>query len=727
MSLEQLKDRWRRRARRHILDALDERGLQAGLRLEFPRAGTCALVPFEEAGAGRGELLVETLCSVVSVGTEQAVYSGRAGAAAVFPYVPGYCLAGHVVQAQGGAGAQVGQRVATAGPHASLHLCAASKALLVPEGVSTQAAAAMQQGVVALQGVRRAALRPGQRVLVLGAGLIGQIAAQAARIAGADVTLAARSPERLAPAEALGLRVRPVAAIGDGFDAAVVFDVTGNPAAIHDALRAAAPHGRVVLLGSSRGRSDAIDAGSWARKAVTLVGAHTNTIPQADDSEGSWTWRREAETYLALLADGRLQVAPLLTRRVAPDAAPALFEALAAGSERGVGIVIDWTAPGPWRARLEKASPLRGAVGRLRRAAGRPGPKAPSFLLPRADGRRLRFGLVGCGEIAAENAAALGAAGNATISFAADPVLDLARGLAAWSGARASADVADLLASDEVDAVLISTPHHLHAPLAIRAAESGKHVVVEKPMATSVADCDRMIEAARRAGVVLSVCYCQRYDPRVVRARQLMAAGAVGEILGSRISFGQWRGDDYYASGLAGRTRSDWRARPETAGGGVLIMNACHILDFMGHLIGSPVVEVAAHAGTLRQGGEVEDIVAASYRYASGALGSLDATTRLVGPWLYEQQIWGREGRITVAPQLRFWSQRTVEGYEAGDWHEVRSLPRPAERRQFFEAFAEAVLSGSAPPVAAHEARAVQAVIAAAYASASSGAAVRVS
>jgi predicted dehydrogenase len=338
----------------------------------------------------------------------------------------------------------------------------------------------------------------------------------------------------------------------------------------------------------------------------------------------------------------------------------------------------------------------------------------------------LRFGLIGCGEIAVESAAALRTASNTSITFTADPNVELARSLAAATGARHSGNVEELLASQDVDAVLISTPHHLHAPLAVKAAESGKHVVVEKPMATTLKDCDRMIDAASRSGVVLSVCYCQRYDPRVQRARQLIDKGLLGDIGGTRIAFGQSRGPEYWKGGLTGRAISDWRSQRETAGGGVLIMNACHILDYMSWLVGSQVSEVNAVTGNLSGLAEVEDSVSMSYRYSTGAIGTLDATTGLVGPDIYEQVVRGADGQLIVAPVLRFWSRRTVEGYEAGRWHIVQGLSRPAERRHFFEGFAGAVLDGRPVPVTAAEARAVQAAIEAAYQSAAERRTVRV-
>lgn len=723
MNVEQLKNRLRRAARRHVLDALDARGLVEGTRVVFPRPGQCVLETFEEAQPGPGEMLVETLATIVSPGTERAVYLRLPNVSEPYPHVPGYSQAGRVIAAGHGAAFQVGETVATRGAHASLYLCPAGHALGVPLGVSPAHAALTSIAFIAMQAVRKAGIEPGERVLVLGAGLIGQLSAQLAALAGGDVTVAARGRERLAIVEQCGmaraLTITKVADL-DGVEAAIVIDATGHPDGAPAALRAAAPGARVILVGSPRGVTRGLDVQALMHKQVSLLGAHTNSVPASDQSPRAWTFHRETEAFLRLVELGRLNLEPLFSRRASPDEAPAVYAELARPGDTAVAVLFDWTRPGHWHARVESASPLRLVSAGAQRLLGRPAAATPLFLPPRADGRRLRFGLVGCGEIAAENAAALRAASNATITAATDPNLDLARSLAAATGARASRELAELLASPDVDAVLISTPHHLHAPLAIQAAEAGKHVVVEKPMGVSVDDCDRMIAAARQHGVALSVCYCQRYDPRVQAARRLIDAGAIGEVLGSHIRFGQWRGAEYWEKGLTGRASGDWRARRESSGGGVLIMNACHILDYMSWLVGSPIREVTATIATLTQPVEVEDTAALSYRYGSGAVGTLQATTTLPGPGLYEQHLWGREGQIVVAPQVRLWSKRTVGGRDPQMWHDIPTA-RPAERRHFFEAFAAAVLDGTALPVTADEARTVQASIEAAYRSADTG------
>jgi UDP-N-acetyl-2-amino-2-deoxyglucuronate dehydrogenase len=722
--------RVRAKLKRHLLDAVNQRGLIRGYRIEFRRRRHCELREFEDSMPGPGEVIVETALSAISPGTERAVYLGLPNVPFEYPYVPGSGQVGRIVVAGAGAELQVGQTVFTAGPHASLYRCSSAEAITLPPGVSDEAAALTHMGFVALHGVRNANIEPGERVVVLGCGLVGQLVAQLAQLAGGEVVAVATSPERLEVAKACGVRrvvdIRREATAFPELRADVVIDATGNPEAIRDSATAAGQRARLILLGSSRGVSRGLDLARWQEKELKIIGAHVRTVPVSDEIPGVWSWRRECETFLHLLAQRRVVVTPLISRRSPPTDAPRVFADLSRADDKSVAVLLDWSQPGSWKTRVETVSSLRVAVAGIRMILGSRAAAAPVFLSRRNDGRVLRFGLIGCGEIAVESAAALRAAANATITFAADLNVELARSLTVGTDARYSRNVDELLASREVDAVVISTPHHLHSPLAIQAAKAGKHVVVEKPMATTLEDCDRMINAARRAGVMLSVCYCQRYDPRVQRARQLLDSGLLGDIRSTRIAFGQYRGPEYWTWGLTGRVTSDWRSKRETAGGGVLIMNACHILDYMAWLVGSPVAEVSAVTANFSGLAEVEDTVSMSYRYATGAIGTLEATTGLLGPDTYEQSLRGADGQLVVAPMLHFWSRRTADGYESGRVHALRGLPRPAERRHFFEAFAQAVLDGRPTPVTATEARAVQATIEAAYRSAAERQTVRV-
>jgi len=162
-----------------------------------------------------------------------------------------------------------------------------------------------------------------------------------------------------------------------------------------------------------------------------------------------------------------------------------------------------------------------------------------------------------------------------------------APGLAANYGVDYVAEYADLLARPDVDAVLIATPHSLHLEQVLAAAEQGKHVLVEKPMATSVADCDAMIAACARAGVTLEVIQTLRFRGTPARAKALIDDGAIGRVHMIR---GQSLGQNYVID------TASWAALPEN--GGAFLDMGVHNFDIMRFWTGSEVHRVFSHVTT---------------------------------------------------------------------------------------------------------------------------------
>ena len=148
----------------------------------------------------------------------------------------------------------------------------------------------------------------------------------------------------------------------------------------------------------------------------------------------------------------------------------------------------------------------------------------------------LRIGMIGCGEIAYKaTGQSVADCPNAVIVAAMDTVADVARSFADKFGGEPPTDAAALMARDDVDAVLISAPHFLHAPLTTQAAEAGKHVLVEKPIACTTEQANDMIAACADAGVLLSVLLPSRYSGSTVRAKELIEAGALGADPGHQV------------------------------------------------------------------------------------------------------------------------------------------------------------------------------------------------
>src|SRR5260221_7986789 len=251
---------------------------------------------------------------------------------------------------------------------------------------------------------------------------------------------------------------------------------------------------------------------------------------------------------------------------------------------------------------------------------------------------KLRFGIIGCGGAAMPVAQALAASPVAALAAAYDLNPALAQDVAERFGARAHASLEALLADGNVQAVYIAVPHHQLAPLAAQALRAGKHALVEKPIALSLAEADALIALAEVAGLGLGVNYDLRQSAQAQQARALVRAGAIGEIFAVRIQTIIDKPASYWQSGYSGRWVNSWRASQAQAGGGVTLMNSSHQLDIVRFVTGLEVTRVSGEVGTLATPPElagltmeVEDTVSASLRYANGAIGSLVAGAHLAG------------------------------------------------------------------------------------------------
>ena len=229
---------------------------------------------------------------------------------------------------------------------------------------------------------------------------------------------------------------------------------------------------------------------------------------------------------------------------------------------------------------------------------------------------RVRLGIYGYGKVAELHARA--AASLPGVELAAVCGRDPARrdAFAARWGIQSRTSASEMAERDGVAAAIVTTPHPLHCTHAIECSQAGLHVIVEKPMALSIEECDRMIAAAASAGRLLGVVSQRRWYPAVRRIRAAIDSGALGSpALGQVVILG-WRDEAYY--------RSDpWRGSWAGEGGGVLVNQAPHQFDLLAWFMG-PVAEVSAYWANLNHPYiEVEDTAVAALRFSGGALGSI--------------------------------------------------------------------------------------------------------
>src|SRR5438874_13101566 len=240
----------------------------------------------------------------------------------------------------------------------------------------------------------------------------------------------------------------------------------------------------------------------------------------------------------------------------------------------------------------------------------------------------VRTALVGCGKVGQIHAQALGTLAESELVGVCDVDEARAVAFAARYGGRPYTDVATMLGDCGLGAIVIGTPHPLHAEPAIRAAEAGVHILVEKPMAASLADCDAMLAAARRHRVKLGVISQRRWYEPVLRMRAAIDAGQIGRpVLGTFVMY-SWRDPSYYQS-------DPWRGRWDTEGGGVLVNQSPHMLDLLRWLMDDEVAEVSGYCANLNHPTvAVEDSAVAILRFRGGGLGSI-VTSLAQKPGIY--------------------------------------------------------------------------------------------
>jgi UDP-N-acetyl-2-amino-2-deoxyglucuronate dehydrogenase len=337
--------------------------------------------------------------------------------------------------------------------------------------------------------------------------------------------------------------------------------------------------------------------------------------------------------------------------------------------------------------------------------------------------RTVRFGFAGAGEIAVESAAAVRDAPSASLAAVFDVDPTLAADLAGRHDARPAASLEDLLADDGVDAIYVCTPHRFHRETAVRSAEAGKHVFVEKPMGVSVADAEAIVAACDSHAVMCGVAFVVRWAPAYARARELVTAGTIGEVTGFRVTYRGEKPLSYWTGGWSGRASGDWRMHWSSAGGGVLLMNTIHDLDAILWITG---VEISRVHGAIATGwgpGEVEDAGYAILEAGGGALGSIEALAALPGGeapdarWI--NRVYGTHGQILLPSPWGVAGLARFDG-DAG-WTEEAPERELDARASAFESFSAAVLDGSEPPVPGTDGVRASAIVHAIYDAAASG------
>jgi predicted dehydrogenase len=659
----------------------------------------------------RGHLLIRTRASLISSGSERSIvefaqssWIARARSQpdkvrrvldkihsdgllptleAVFarldePLPLGYCNAGVVEEAGAGVeGFRHGDRVASNGPHAEIVCVPRNLCARIPVGLTDDDAAFAVLGSISLHGARLLEPTLGESVAVVGLGLVGLMAVQilrahGCRVLGIDPGAARRDLARAFGAEAVQApppEGDPVAAgrafsSERGIDAVLITASSPGNEIIRDAARMCRKRGRIVLVGVvglDLNRADFYEKELSFRVSCSYGPGRYDPDYEAGGRDYPpayvrWTEQRNLEAILAMLADGRLNVASLISTRVPQREAPRAYETLTS-DRRALGILLEYPAPG---------APLDRVI------ASSAAPARPSGT------GEVTVGVIGAGDFARTVLLPALRRTGATL----DTIASLRGVSAAQAGRRfgfrqVASDHRAVLENPGINTIFIVTRHDSHARLAVEALQAGKHVFVEKPLALNRGELDTVIRAYESAGRHLMVGFNRRFSPHICEIVRLMRARAGPAAFIMTVNAGTLPAEH-------------WLVDPQQ-GGGRIVGEAVHWIDLLIFLTGqrvTSVVSVPLGSGSAAH----RDGTTLTLAFADGSTGTIHYLTNGSRRFPKERLEVAFDGRI-----LHLDNYRALTGYGVPGFSRRRTWRQDKGHRGEIETFVKTIARGGAP------------------------------
>ncbi len=639
--------------------------------IEDLRSGRIRLVEAPIPKCGRGELLVRNVASVISPGTEKLMIemgkktligkamarpdlvslayqkARREGYLNVFrevlsrldePLPLGYSSAGIVMEVgKDVRGFRVGDSVACAGAafasHAEFIAVPESLCTLMPKGRSVKTSVTHEQaafvmiGGIALHGFRCAQVTFGEHVVVVGLGLIGLLIVQIAEAYGCTTIGIDIDREKVRLARDLGCNHALLLGRDDvettilnrtegvGADAVILAAATKDNSPILLAERVARRGGRIVLVGVSD--ISLTRKAFWDKELSFTVSKASG--PFSESLTGSrdlppelvrWSESRNLHEFMRLLGNGSVRVLDLITHRYPVENSPDAYKMILGGKERYIGVVIQYP----------EATPRTPTV-RMGRGPDRKGS------LSHETSVRFNVGVIGAGMFTKNILMPVirGVDGVRLLGVSSKTGLSSQHLAEKFRFDYATTDYKQILSDERIGSVVITTRHNLHGPMVAECIDAGKNLFVEKPLCLTHADLDRIVAAfaQRRRDVTIMVGFNRRYAPLAVELQNWLKGRVSPLQLHYRINAGFI-------------PRDHWTQDPEI-GGGRIMGEVCHFVDFIQFLTGSDPIEVFAYS----IGGDSgryssDDNVALSIRMSDGSLATILYTA--LGPKTFSRE-----------------------------------------------------------------------------------------
>ena len=691
--------------------------------LQSLKTGVTEVAEVPCPAASRGQVLVRSTRTLVSAGTERMLVDfGKAGLVgkarqqpervrqvfdkvktdglqptleAVFTKLDqqlplGYCNVGTVLKAGAGvSGFAPGERVVSNGKHAEAVAVPVNLCTRVPAAVGDDEAAFTVLGAVALQGIRLVQPTLGEAIVVTGLGLVGLMTVQLLRANGCRVLGIDVDRDRLALAEIFGAETvdlsvgaDPLAAAeafsrGRGVDAVLITASTKSSEPIHQAAQMCRKRGRIVLVGVTGLELSRAD---FYQKELSFQVSCSYGPGRYDpnyEEKGQdypvgfvrWTEQRNFEAVLDMLASGQLDVKPLISHRFAIEDASKAYEVVS-GSEPSLGIILTYS-----NADALPATDLVRHTIALAKAS--PGPTS-------ASSGQARLGVIGAGNYAtAVLIPAFARTSARLVAVASNAGVTGIHAGRKFGFGRTTTNTDSIFEAPDINAVVIATRHDSHAAMICQALDADRHVFVEKPLALTMAEIVE-IEAARNRALgrgfspIIMVGFNRRFAPHIVKMKALLHNVSAPKAMIMTVNAGAIPPDH-------------WALDPEV-GGGRIVGEACHFVDLLRYLAGSPIVETRSCTGT------APDTASLHLGFDDGSIGTIHYFANGNKGFPKERLEVFAGGKV-----LQLDNFRRLNGFGWSGFSRMRGLRQDKGQTACAAAFAEAVANGGSSPIAWNE------------------------
>jgi len=601
------------------------------------------------------------------------------------PIPLGYCNAG-VVCDSGVNDFKVGDRVVSNGPHADVVRVSQNLCALIPDSVSDEEASFTVVASIGLQGIRLAQPTLGECFVVTGVGLIGLLTVQLLRAHGCRVLAIDFDDSKLALAKMFGAETcnpakgqDPVAcgmafSRGNGVDGVIITASTKVSDPVIQAARMSRKRGRIILVGVTGLELNRADFYEKELSFQVSCSYGPGRYDPAYEEQGNdyplgfvrWTEQRNFEAVLDMMASGQLNVKPLITHRFDFEDAPKAYDQLTA-DKSALGIILNYTSDS--ESRNIRTVPLANDL--------------------QIDPRKPVVGFIGAGNYASRMLIpAFKAAGAQLHSISTSGgVNGVIHGEKAGF-AEATTDTQGMLDNPAINTVAIVTRHNSHAGFVVSALEAGKHVFVEKPLAVTRDDLEKVKHAyqGQKAGAaMLMVGFNRRFSPQVQKMKSLLESVSEPK--------------SFIMTMNAGAIPADHWTQDNDVGGGRIIGEACHFIDLMRYLAGSEVVSVQARRMGDTPGVPItEDKTAITLGFANGSFGTIHYLANGAASFPKERVEVFAAGKV-----LQLDNFRKLRGYGWSGFKKMNLWRQDKGQSACAAAFLSAIESGGSAPIPACE------------------------